>query len=193
MPDIIGKVAFDPNSRVHFEMAGLVRAFKVWNPTVTTSNVYSTTAGGGGALNGNFEIVKGLRVVTNNFYGEGVGRYLFGQAPDVVVRADGSLKALPSAGFVEGLEWTHSKWQWYGYYGNIYIDRAALLDANGKTPIGYGYAGSPNSQNRSIQEFTFGFSQSLWKDSRFGALNFMGQYEYMLRAPCTLPGSMPKF
>jgi len=210
-PDVIGKVAFDPNSRVHVEMAGLARTFKIWN---SATNSYSTVAGGGGALNANLELVKGLRLVTNNFYGSGGGRYLFGQAPDVVVKADGSLKTVAAGGFVEGLEWVRKNWLWYGYYGNIYIDREALLDANGKTAIGYGFSGSPNSQNRSIQEFTFGFNQSLWRDVRYGALNFMGQYEYLMRNPWyvapgspkgthdntvyfnlryTLPGTMPRF
>jgi hypothetical protein len=211
MPDIIGKVAFDPNSRVHLEMAGLVSTFKLWNPN---TNTYSTIAGGGGSINGNFEIAKGLRLVTNNFYGAGTGRYLFGQAPDVVVQADGTLKTVSSAGFVEGFEFTHKNWLWYAYYGDVYINRQALLDANGKTPIGYGYTGSPNSQNRNLSEISFGFNQTIWKDARYGAINLMGQYEYMFRDPWfvalgapkgthdntiyvnvryTLPGSMPKF
>jgi len=210
-PDIIGKVAFDPTPRAHFEMDGIVRTFKIWN---AATNTYSTIAGGGGAINANFEVAKGLRLFTNNFYGAGGGRYLFGQAPDVVVQADGTLKTVSSGGFVEGLEFVRKNWLWYGYYGNIYIDRQALLDANGKTPIGYGFSGSPNSQNRSIQEITFGFNQTLWKDARYGAISFMGQYEYLLRHPWfvapgapkeahdstiyfnlryTLPGSMPRF
>jgi len=210
-PDIIGKVAFDPTPRAHFEMDGIVRTFKIWN---AATNTYSTIAGGGGAINANFEVAKGLRLFTNNFYGAGGGRYLFGQAPDVAVQADGTLKTVSSGGFVEGLEFVRKNWLWYGYYGNIYIDRQALLDANGKTPIGYGFSGSPNSQNRSIQEITFGFNQTLWKDARYGAISFMGQYEYLLRHPWfvapgapkeahdstiyfnlryTLPGSMPRF
>jgi hypothetical protein len=210
MPDIIGKVAFDPNSRVHFEMAGLVSTFKIWDPL---TNTYSTTAGGG-SINANFEVAKGFRLVTNNFYGAGTGRYLFGQAPDVVVQADGSLKTVSSAGFVEGAEFTHKNWLFYAYYGDIYINRQALLDANGKTPIGYGYTGAPNSQNRNLSEISFGFNQTIWKDAKYGAINLMGQYEYMFRDPWyvavgapkgthdntiyfnvrySLPGSMPKF
>jgi len=33
MPDIITKLAFDPVSRVHFEIAGILRDFKVYNLT----------------------------------------------------------------------------------------------------------------------------------------------------------------
>ena len=211
MPDIIAKVAFDPTSKVHFEVAGILREFKIWD---SAGNAYSSTTGRGGAINGNFEVAKGFRLITNNFYGAGGGRYLFGQAPDVVVRSDGTLQTVNSAGFVEGFELAHKNWLWYAYYGDVFIGRAALLDANGKTPIGYGYTGSPNSQNRNIQEITFGFNQTLWRDSRYGAINFMGQYEYLLRDPWyvvlgapkgthdntiyfnlrySLPGSMPKF
>jgi hypothetical protein len=211
MPDIIGKIAFDPNPRMHVELAGLLREFKIWN---SANNQYSTATGRGGSLNANFEIAKGLRLVTNNFYGAGGGRYLFGQAPDVVVRADGTLQTVNSAGFVEGFEWNVKNWLWYAYYGDIYIARAALVDANGKSPIGYGYTGSPNSQNRNISEISFGFNETLWRDVRYGALNFMGQYEYLSRDPWyvalgapkathdntiyfnfrySLPGSMPKF
>ncbi len=211
MPDIIAKVAFDPNSRVHVEVAGLLREFKIWN---SANNTYSTTTGRGGSLNANLEIVKGLRLISNNFYGAGGGRYLFGQAPDVVVRADGSLQTVNSAGFNEGFEYNRKNWLLFAYYGNIYIARAALLDANGKTPIGYGYTGSSNSQNRSINEITFGFNQTIWRDARWGAINYIGQYEYLMRDPWyvatgspkathdstiymdiryTLPGSMPKF
>ena len=211
MPDIIPKIAFDPNPRVHFEMAGLISTYKGYNPV---TNTYSTTAGGGGSVNANFEVVKGLRLVTNNFYGAGGGRYLFGQAPDVVVGADGTLQTVSSAGFVEGLEWNAKNWQWYTYYGDIYINRNSLLDANGKTPIGYGFTGSPNSQNRNLSEISFGYIQTIWKDAKYGAISWMGQYEYMFRDPWfvalgapkgthdntiyvniryTLPGSMPKF
>jgi hypothetical protein len=211
MPDIIAKVAFDPNSKVHVEMAGLLSEFKIWN---SATNTYSTATGRGGSVNGNFEVAKGFRLVTNNFYGAGGGRYLFGQAPDVVVRADGTLQTVNSAGFVEGFELNVKNWLWYTYYGDIYIDKASLVDANGKTLIGYGYTGSANSQNRNIAEISFGFNESLWKNPRYGALNFMGQYQYQFRDPWyvaigapknthdnaiyfnmryTLPGSMPKF
>jgi hypothetical protein len=153
-------------------------------------------------------------LITNNFFGAGGGRYLFGQAPDVVVRADGSLQPVHAAGFVEGIEYARTNWLGYLYYGDVYINRAALLDANGRSPIGYGHAGSPNSQNRNIQELTFGTNQTLWRDVRYGALNLMLQYEYLLRYPWfvapgspkaahdntvyvniryTLPGSAPRF
>ena len=71
----------------------------------------------------------------------------------------------------------------YAYYGGIYIGRNTAIDTNGTTRIGYGYTGSPNSQNRSINEFTFGFNQTMWASPRYGAINVMGQYEYLMRDP----------
>ena len=83
---------------------------------------------------------------------------------------------------------------------------------NGTTLEGYGYHGS--SQNRAINEITFGFNQTLWRNPRYGAINVMGQYEYLERAlwynsptapkgthdntiyldvRYTLPGSIPNF
>jgi len=184
-PDIIVKAAFDPSSHVHFEFAGIERTFKLWNTTTgtPTSGETSTKVGGGGAFNGNFEIFPKFRLVTNNYWSDGGGRYLFGQAPDLIVRSDGSISPIHSGGFVEGFEATVNKTLLYGYYSAIYIGRDTALDANGTSLIGYGYHGSANSQNKDVQEITFGFNQTLWKDAKYGALNLMGQYEYLLRSP----------
>jgi hypothetical protein len=180
-PDIIAKIAFDPSTKAHIEVAGIERTFKVWNPL---TNAYSAKTGGGGSVNANVQLVKNFRLVTNNYWSDGGGRYLFGQAPDVAVRADGSVSPIHSGGTVDGLEAVvHKNTLLYAYYGGIYVGRNVVVDANGTSLVGYGYRGSSNSQNRAIQEITFGFNQTLWKDARYGALNFMGQYEYLMRAP----------
>jgi hypothetical protein len=184
-PDIILKLAFDPNPHVHFEVAGIERTFKDWNITTgtPTSGQRFTKVGAGGSVNGNFEITKGFRLITNNYWSDGGGRYLFGQAPDLVVRSDGSISPIHSGGAVEGFEWTVGNTLVYGYYGGIYIGRNVALDANGTTLVGYGYRGSANSQNRAIQEGTIGLNRTIWKDPKYGALNFMAQYEYLTRDP----------
>jgi len=71
----------------------------------------------------------------------------------------------------------------YAYYGGVYIDRDSSVDANGTTPIGYGYHGAGTGQNRNIQEATVGFNQTIWKHAKYGALNFMGQASWLSRAP----------
>jgi hypothetical protein len=139
---------------------------------------------------------------------------LFGQAPDLIVRGDGRLSLIHSGGTVDGVEATVKNTMLYAYYGGIYVQRNAAYDSTGKGLAGYGYTGAPNNQNRAINELTFGFNQTMWKNPRYGALNFMGQYEWMQRNPWyvalgapkathdntiyinlryTLPGSMPNF
>ncbi len=188
-PDIIAKLAFDPSSRVHFEVAGIERTFKDWNPV---TNVTSTKAGGGVSVNANFEIVKNFRLVTNNYWSDGGGRYLFGNAPDLVVRADGSISPIHAGGTVDGFEAQVTKnTLLYAYYGGLYVGRNVAIDTNG-SPVGYGYTKSANSQNRAINEVSFGFNQTIWKDSKYGALNLMGQYEYLTRNPWYVAVGSPK-
>jgi hypothetical protein len=213
-PDFIGKIAFDPVSRFHAEVAGIVSTFKILNPASLTTGQTATNSKAGGGIQAGFnaEIFPGFRLITTNFWSDGEGRYLFGQAPDVVVNANGNLSLLHSGGTVDGFEARMGRLLLFAYYGGIYVARDVVIDTNGK-PVGYGYTGSSNSQNRSIQEGTFGFNQTMWANPRYGAINLIGQYEYLTREPWyigtspkaahdntiffdvryTLPGSMPKF
>jgi len=191
-PDIVAKLAFDPKvgeRDLHIEVAGLVRSFKLFNPNSRQS---FTTTGGGGSVNINFELVKNLRLVSNNFFSDGGGRFIFGQAPDLIVRGDGSPSPVHSASTVSGLEWQASRdTMLYGYYGGVYIKRNIAIDpANGHL-VGYGYTGSPGGQNRSIQQGTAGFIQTFWRDAKYGALQFMGQYSYLTRNPWFVATGQP--
>lgn len=218
-PDFIAKLAIDPSSRFHFEIGGIQRTFKDWNPNTGTAlgaGQHSTAIGGGVLVGANAEIFKGFRLITTNSWGDGIGRYVFGQAPDLIIRSNGSISPMHVGGTVDGLEARVKNTLFYAYYGGIYIDKNVAIDANGTSLIGYGYTGAANSQNRSIQELTFGFNQTIWASPRYGAINYMGQYEYILREPWyasatqaggmqthdntiyfdlryTLPGGMPKF
>jgi hypothetical protein len=194
-PDIIAKVAVDPTSRVHVEVAGIESTFKLWNTTTGTpaSGQYFTKAGVGGSLNANLEVVKNFRLITNNYWSDGGGRYMFGQAPDFTVRSDGSISPIHSGGVNEGFEANATKnLMLWGYYGGIYVGRNVAVDANGTSLVGYGYRGSANSQNRAIQEVTFGFTNTFWKDARYGALSLIGQYEYLTRDPWYVALNAPK-
>jgi hypothetical protein len=215
-PDFIGKIAFDPSSRFHAEVAGIVSTFKVINITNLSAGATDTKAGGGIQVGLNGEIFPGFRLISTNFWGDGEGRYLFGQAPDVLLNSNATLSLLHAGGTVDGFEARMGRILLFAYYGGIYIGRDTVIDTTGKTPalVGYGYTGSANSQNRAIQEITFGFNQTMWANPRYGAINLIGQYEYLTRAPWyvapkspdathdntiffdvryTLPGSMPKF
>jgi hypothetical protein len=153
---------------------------------------YFTKAGGAGTFAINAELVKNFRVVTNNFYSDGAGRYLFGAAPNFIVRADGSPSLLHSASTVSGFEATIKNFAPYLYYGGVYIGRNTAFDANGTTRIGYGYSGSPNTQNRSIQEITGGWTHTIWRDGKYGALQWMFEYAYFFRNPWYVAPGAPK-
>ena len=189
-PDIIAKLAFDPSKRFHVEFAGVEIANKIAYPGANTTFPTSTKVGGGGSVNLNFELAKGLRLVTNNYWSDGGGRYIFGQAPDFIIRANGTPSLVHSGSTVTGLEVTAGKTQYYAYYGGVYIAKNMALDANGTTKIGYGPISS-DGQNRAIQEITFGSNTTLMRDVKWGALNLMFQYSYLQRNPWLVATGAP--
>jgi len=200
-PDVIAKLAFDPSKKFHVEVGGIERSFKLWNPVDGTTH---SAAGGGGFVNLNFELFKGFRVLTNNFWSDGGGRYIFGQAPDLIAKGDGSPSLIHSGSTVSGIEYTHKNTLVYAYYGGLYVGRnfaiVPVTTTSGTppvtttklTPFGYGYSGSSAGQNRAVQEATFGFNQTIWKDAKWGAVNFMGQYSYLNRNPWSVATGQPK-
>lgn len=188
-PDIIAKLAIQPNSRIHFEVAGVESETRLFNSTTNTS---FTKVGAGGSVNANFAIFPRLRVITNNFWSDGEGRYLFGEVPNFIVRADGSPSPIHAGSTLDGIEAAVGKFQFYAYYGGITSGKNIAVDANGTTPIGWGYKGSSNAQNKAIQEVTFGWTHTLWRDAKFGALQWMAQYAYFTRAPFYIASNSPK-
>jgi hypothetical protein len=184
-PDIIGKVAFDPHvngKHMHIEVAGLYSSFRTYNPAGAR---HFTASGGGGSINTNLEVAKGFHLIENFFANNGGGRYLFGNAPDLIINPDGSPKPLKSYGTVDGFEYqVGANTLLYAYYGGVYVDRLFAIDAANKNAyVGYGFPGAPSSQNRTIQQGTFGLTQTFWKSANYGALQFMAQYSYMFRNP----------
>lgn len=197
-PDLIVKFAFDPSPKFHGEFGGVERQFRVTvNSTTSAASdpVKHSVSGGGAFFNLNGQVIPGLRLLTNNFWNEGGGRYIYGQVPDVIVNPDGSLLPVRSMSTVSGFELTHKNTLFYAYYGGIYV-RKTLGIANGNE-YGYGVTATAANfataiaQNRTIQEATFGFNQTLWRDTKYGALNFMGQYSYLSRNPWSVPTGDP--
>ncbi|MGH9438778.1 MAG: hypothetical protein ACRD22_13025, partial [Terriglobia bacterium] len=186
-PDLIVKAAYDahPAGRhLHFEAASLTRSFKDALPA-GSSGAYQTHSltTESGEVNANLELFKGFRLIANTFFGSGNGRYLFGLAPDIVVRANGALSPIRSYSTVDGFEANLSKnILLYGYYGGIDIARNTARDIDGD-PIGYGFFGSPATNNRTIQEATFGVVPTVWKRPNSGALSLILQYSYLTRVP----------
>ena len=189
-PDVIAKIAFDgtPGGKAaHLEIGGVMSTFQAYDPLTGT---HSRAVGGSGEINANVEVAKGFDLIANTFAGAGAGRYIFGLAPDVVIKPNGQIDPVKSASTVGGFEWTTQPKDnpkgistlWYGYYGGLYVDRAAYLDTNGKW-IGYGQPGSSAAANRAIQEATFGVIQTFWKSPMYGDLKLITQYSYLTRNP----------
>jgi hypothetical protein len=190
-PDVIGKIAFDPKTKraVHFEVAGLLSDFKFYNPQ--TARTYVAT-GGGVSANFNVEAAHNLRLIANTFYSDGGGRWIFGQGPDLIVRGDGSPSLVHALSTVSGFEYqAGANNLLYGYYGGAYFGRNVAIDPANRNPVGYGYAGSPNSHNRAIQEGTFGLTHTVWKNSSYGAFQVMAQYSYVTRSPWYVAPGQP--
>jgi hypothetical protein len=180
-PDIVGKIAFDPSPKFHLELVGIERTFKIANAAAPFAT--QTSVAGAGSINLGLQVAPGLRLLTNNYWSDGGGRYIFGLAPDLIVRADGTISPVHAGSTLSGFEYTRKNSLWYALYGGIYIQRNTAFDANGTTRIGYGFTGSNNGQNRAIQEITFGLNQTLMRDSKWGAVNLMFQYSYLQRNP----------
>jgi hypothetical protein len=180
----------DPSPKAHFEFVGLETTSRIASPFSATAPVQTfTKAGIGGEFNFNFELFKGFRLIDNNYWSDGGGRYIFGQAPDFIIRANGNLSLVHSASTVAGFEANAGRALIFGYYGGVYIGKDTAIDTNGKL-IGYGPL-SNDGQNRSIQEATFGTNITLAKNPRWGALNLLFQYSYVQRNPWLVTGTSP--
>jgi hypothetical protein len=193
MPDIQAKIAFDPKvngNLFHIEFGGVLSAFKTYNPLTSTS---FTKEGGGGEANFNLELVKNFHLIVNTFLSDGGGRYLFGQAPDLIVEGNGAPSPLHASSAIGGFEYTTHNTLLFAYYGGDYIGKDVSEDPGNKDAfIGYGYPKSANSQNRTIQEATFGFNQTFWKNPNYGALSFIFQYSYLFRNPWYVAAGAPR-
>ena len=196
-PDIVIKTAYDGHAGdklLHLEAGALVRSFKGTYASTTTPVRYnsSTTTAVTGSVNANLEVFRNVKLIANTFFGEGGGRYVFGLAPDVIIRPDGTLSPIHTYSTVDGIEANVSKnTSIDAYYGAVYIGRQTAIDTNGLS-IGYGFPGSSNSDNRTVQEYTFGLTQTFWKSSNYGALSLINQYSYLSRNPWAVAIGAPK-
>ncbi len=197
-PDVIGKLAFDADAggkNEHIEIGGIYRNFQSYN---ALTGKKSLAAGGGGEINGNFELAKGFNLIANTFAGSGVGRYIFGLAPDVVIKPNGDISTVNTASAIGGFEWSKKphdnprnlETMFYGYYGGLYIQNDFYADPKNKYE-GYGFPGSANSANRDIQEATIGVIQTFWKNPTYGDLKLITQYSYLTRNPWSIAIGAP--
>jgi hypothetical protein len=189
IPDIIVKAAYDAHAGsklFHVEAAGLIRGFKDYVTLTSAPAVHGahTATGVGGSINANLEIVKNVRLIADTFFSDGGGRYIFGIAPDFVVRTDGSLSLVHSYSTLDGMEAQVSKNTLLAfYYGGAYVGRNTTIDTTAAKPVLVGYGEPGATQNRSVQEISFDWIQTLWKSPTYGGLSLINQYSYVLRDP----------
>jgi len=130
MPDIIGKVAWDPaiaDRTIHMEAFGIFRNFvdRVVLPAsgiggFINHNNNSTGGGVGGSILVPI-IPKVLEAQFSGLTGRGIGRYGAAQLPDVSFNADGSLAPIQETMLLAGLIW-HAMpgLDFYSYAGEEY-------------------------------------------------------------------------
>jgi hypothetical protein len=205
-PDILSKIAYDTKlggRHLHLEAVGLVTgARSTVVPVGSKAFSPHSDVGGGGSLAGSYELFPNFRFLANAFWSDGGGRYLVADGPQLVLRPNAAgtdiYPSMVHAGAGSaGFEWTGSKKTTLAvYYGEDYVARDFFPDttntAHPTTIIGYGGPGSPNTNNRTIQEITFDWIQAFWKSPKYGALQYYTQYSYVARAPWYVAPNAPK-
>ncbi len=205
-PDILSKVTYDHDlsgRHFHAEAAGFVTgAHASVKPVGEDSFKRHSTVGGGGQIAANYELLPKLVLLGNIFWSDGGAHYLVATGPQLVVRpneagTDISLSMVHAGAGSAGIEWRASEKEAFAvYYGADYFGRNFFPDTTNTaapgTIIGYGGPGSPNTNNRAIQQATFDWLNTFWKDTRYGALQSYIQYSYLTRAPWFVAPDAPK-
>ena len=205
-PDILSKIAYDKElagKHFHLEATGLVTGARATVLPIGGKSFSShSTVGGGGQIATNYELFRNFTLLANAFWSDGGAHYLVGTGPQLVIRPNAAgtnvSPSLVHAGAGSaGFEWIATpKNAFASYYAANYFQRNFFPDttntANPSTIIGYGGPGSPNTNNRAIQEATFDWLLTFWRRPRYGALQFYTQYSYLTRAPWFVAAGNPK-
>jgi hypothetical protein len=206
-PDILSKVTYDnkfAGRHFHAELTGMFTgAHASVMPSGSASFKTHTTTGGGGQVASNYELIRDKLVfLANAFWSDGGAHYLVATGPQLVVRpndagTDINLSMVHAGAGSAGFEWRATPKQAFAvYYGADYYGRNFFPDttntAHPGAIIGYGGPGSPNTNNRAIQQATFDWLQTFWKHPRYGALQTYVQYSYLTRNPWFVAPTNPK-
>ena len=207
MPDILSKITYDKQfsgRKFHAEVTGLFTgAHASTMPVRSTSFKTHTALGGGGQIAANYELVPHkLVVLANAFWSDGGAHYLVATGPELVVRpnpagTDVNLSMVHAGAGSAGLEWRASSKEAFAvYYGADYFGRNFFPDTTNTTHpgtiIGFGGPGSPNNNNRAIQQATFDWILTFWSAPGYGAVQSYVQYSYLTRALWFVAPGTPK-
>jgi len=221
-PDVITKMAYDRKygggRNFHLEGGALMTTAKVAViPSFAGASFTSHSNVGGGFMGGlNVDLWKGsdnrnINFVSYGMWGYGVGRYLIGMGPQVVVApvnasgatctsaggCDVKVSGVHAGDFVGGFEFRpHPKSQFGVYYGGAYFQRNFFPDITSplvvKPFVGFGGPNSANTNNRALQEGTIDWTQTFWRNPQYGALQLVTQFSYLTRAPWFVAAGAPK-
>ena len=208
-PDIIAKLALDhkfSGRNAHLEIAGLLTPVAIaTTPTSTKPAIEDRREGGGVAINGNVEIVKGLHLIADSFWSDGGGRYIGALGPQFVVAQHGPVTSPTASTAPFAAELVHAGAGLGGFeyqatkstlvsliYGGAYFDRVSSIDPSTNKLVGYGFAGSANTNNRFIQEGSFATVTSLFRKPSYGAVQLITQFSYIERTPWSVATGQPK-
>ena len=184
MPDIVSRVAFNDGKVFHLDAGGVLRVFR---HTLSPYDVATHQAGGGVSVNARVTAAK-TKVIGQLAYGPGIGRFLGGFAPDVSFGADGSIHPIRSGSWVAGVE--HAIVQNVvisAYDSGVHTDATYATDVDGSL-IGYGYPGSPNTNNRNIHEVTGVVAYRPWVIAGRGSMQWNTQLSWLQRTPWSVNG-----
>jgi hypothetical protein len=180
-PDIAAKIAYDTRvngKALHFELSGFSRLFR----TSPAPGKYFKAQGVGASLDTVLEVAKNFRLIATAFYSSGGGRFSGGLGPDLAVGPEGSISPVHSMAGIAGFEYAPTaKSQFFGYYGGTHFQRNYTVVSPGSY-VGFGFPGS-SSANRQFQEPAFGYYHTFWRNPKYGALQAIGEYAYLTRAP----------
>lgn len=200
-PDVIPKIAYDTDfgsRHFHAEAFGLLTTVKATTLSGAGGTFQSSakTGGSGGAAM-NIDLFHNFRFLANAMYGDGGGHYIIGLGPSAVVRPDGSVSLVHSGTGLAGFEYQPVAKTLFGlYYGAAYFERNTFLDtsagAKPNTFIGFGGLGSANTNNRALQQPTFDWTQTFWRNPQYGAVQLITQTSYLTRAPWFVAAGAPK-
>nr|WP_322847433.1 hypothetical protein [Methylocella tundrae] len=191
MPDIVGKVAWDPTfdgHNVHMEAFGLFRDFY---SQVNNSNHDVAGGGFGGSVLVSL-LPKQLEVQFSGMTGRGIGRYGSAQLPDVAFNWNGTISPLQETMLLTGLTWHATPdLDLYAYAGEEYQNASYSDIVTGGAVNAFGL-GNPQFSNAGcsipgsticngnihlIRQITGGVWDKIYKGS-FGQLRAGFQYSF---------------
>ena len=180
MPDLVTRVALNPNKAVHLDVGAVLRVFR---HTIAPYDNSFREVGGGASINIGVAPTGTTKLLLQTAFGPGLGRYVGGLAPDVAFHREASINPIGCTSWVGGIEQKISgRVSLAGYYSGVKTDDRFDVDTDGGY-IGYGFPGAPHSHNRTIKELTATFSYLAAKTDNRGSVQLGIQTSWLKRTP----------